>query len=86
MAGIDRRKTHLRILFESTLIVGSIAPAPATIAAASTATGTVKAVTAFEVTQPKGFKNPGLKAGGMIRIARQTIGKSMEADSITILK
>jgi hypothetical protein len=85
----------MRSLFVSTVILSSVALAPAAFAATMSTTSTVKAFTAGKsLTLANGdmfilsskFKNPGIKAGEKVKVAYTTMGKKLEAQTVSIVK
>lgn len=87
----------MRVLLSNLAIVAVLAaPAAALAAAPQTATGTVKSYNHSAMTLtladgtnfmlPKGFKDPGLKAGEKVSIAYDMVGKKHEAKTVKILQ
>lgn len=85
----------MRSLFASAVIASSIALAPAAFAATQTVTGTVKAYHAGQSLTlgngdmfllPKNFKDPGIKAGGKVKVAYEKTGKKLQAEMVTIVR
>ncbi len=77
-------------------LAASILLAPAAFAAASMATGAVKAVdikaqtftldngTTYHL--PKGFKNAAFKVGSKVKVGWEMMGKTYQADTISIVQ
>lgn len=85
----------MRVLLSNLAIVALLAT-PAAALAAQTATGTVKSFSAHDMTLtlsdgttymlPKGFKDPGLKAGEKVSVTWDMVGKKHEAHAVKILQ
>jgi hypothetical protein len=85
----------MRVLLSNLAIV-TVLVAPAAALAAQTATGTIKAYSpaAMSLTLdngtvyqlPKGFHDPGLKAGEKVSISFDMSGKTYEATSVKIIR
>ena len=85
----------MRALFASALVLSSLALAPVAFAASHSVTGTVKIYDAGkslalangdQFTLPSGFKDPGIKTGEKVKVAYQKMGKTMQAETVVILK
>lgn len=85
----------MRVLLSNLAIV-TVLTAPAVALAAQTATGTVKSYNPSAMTLtlsdgtsymlPKGFKDPGLKAGEKVSVSYDVAGKGHQAKSVKILR
>lgn len=85
----------MRALLTSLTIISAISLSSAAFAA-STTTGTIRAIDAKAMTLtlkdgssyvlPAGFKNPGLKAGEKVTIAYEMVGKKHQATAVTPLQ
>ncbi|HVK91827.1 MAG TPA: DUF1344 domain-containing protein [Mycoplana sp.] len=85
----------MRVLLSKLAIVALLAAPAVALAAAQTTTGTVKAFSPSHMSLtldngtvymlPKGFKDPGLKAGEKVSITWNMAGKNHEATAVKIL-
>ena len=85
----------MRVLLSNLAIVALLS-VPAAALAAQTATGTVKSYSHKDMSLtladgttyilPKGFKDPGLKAGEKVSVSWDMVGKKHEAHAVKILQ
>lgn len=85
----------MRVLLSNLAIVALLS-VPAAAVAAQTASGTVKSYSPSHMTLtlangttyilPKGFKDPGLKAGEKVSVSWDMVGKKHEAHAVKILQ
>ncbi|PTM98569.1 DUF1344 domain-containing protein [Mycoplana dimorpha] len=86
----------MRVLLSKLAIVAFLAAPAVALAAPQTTTGTVKSFSPKQMTLtldngtvymlPKGYKNPGLKAGEKVSITWNMAGKKHEATAVKILQ
>jgi hypothetical protein len=86
----------MRMYLIPAAIAATLSVATLAIAAPQHATGTVRSFDSRAMTLtladgstyalPKGFKNPGLKAGERVSVSWDTTGKNKTAETVTILK
>jgi hypothetical protein len=85
----------MRALFASAVILSTIAVVPAAFAASQSVTGTVKAYHAGQSLTlangdmfklPAGFKDPGIRTGGKVKVAYQKTGKNLQAEIVTVVR
>ncbi|SOC35342.1 uncharacterized protein DUF1344 [Rhizobium subbaraonis] len=86
----------MRVLLSNLAIVSALSAPGIAFAAAETVTGTVKTYSPLAMTPtlsdgtaymlPKGFKDPGLKAGEKVSISYDMVGKKHEAKTVKILQ